>query len=181
MKYKIVEDMIVPKKDAKFIKLFIDEEFRREAVLFTCLVSVAFFAFFIIPITIFKNWSFTTNLVFFFMASIVPMVVIWLVNRSHQAYLASKRLPTFYQGNNKEVVMSAIDSDNPLVEEVFEIYFNANSSRVEYKCIEVMSAIMKKDELNKSLTKGDLKDAEDEIAIDSFISTVEAMKELNGD
>lgn len=179
MKYKIVDNMIVPKKDAKFIKLYIDEEFRREAVFFTCLVSVAFFALFIIPIITFKSWSFTTILVFFFMVSIVPMVVIWLFNRSHQAYLASKR--TFYLNDKKGVVMSAIKSDNPLVEEVFEIYFNSDSFRVENKCIEVMSAIMKKDELNKSLTKGDLKDAEDEIAIDSFLSTVEAMKELNGD
>lgn len=178
MKYKIVDDMIVPKKDAKFIKLFIDEEFKREAVFFTCLVSVAFFAFFIIPaMTIY--WSFTSLLVFFSMVSIVPMVFIWIVNRSHQAYLASKRL---LYSDNKGVVMSAIDSDNPLVEEVFEIYFNSDSFRVECKCIEVMEAIMKKDELNKSLTnKGGLKDAEDEIAIESFISTVEAMKELNGD
>lgn len=182
MKYKIVDDMIVPKKDAKFIKLFIDEAFKRETVFFTCLVSVSFFALFIIPITIFKSWSFTSLLVFFSMVSIVPMMVIWLVNRSHQAYLASKRLPTLYHNDNKAVVMSAIDSDNPLIEEVFEIYFNSDSFRVECKCIEVMSAIMIRDELNKSLTnKGDLKDVEDEIAIDSFISTVEAMKELNGD
>lgn len=180
MKYKIVDDMLVPKKDAKFIKLFIDEEFRREAIFFTCLVSVAFFALFIIPaMTIY--WSFTSLLVFFSMVSIVPMVCIWIVNRSHQAHLASKRLPTLYHNDKRGVVMSAIDSDSPLIEEVFEIYFNSDSFRVECKCIEVMGAIMIRDELNKSLTKGDLKDAEDEIAIDSFISTVEAMKELNGD
>ena len=125
--------------------------------------------------------SFTFILGFSFMVSIVPMVVIWLVNRSHQAYLASKRLPTLYHSDSKGVVMSAIDSDNPLMKEVLDIYFNNNSTRVEQKCIEVMEAIMEKDELNKSLTKGDLKDIEDEIAIDSFISTVEAMKELNGD
>ena len=179
MEYKIVENMIVPKKDAKFIKLFIDEWCRREIIFFTCLISVAPFAFFIIPMTIYG--SFTFILGFSFMVSIVPMVVIWLVNRSHQAYLASKRL----HSDNKGVVMSAIDSDNPLMKEVFEIYFNNNSSRVEHKCIEVMEAIMEKDELNKSLNKslnkGDLKDIEDEIAIDSFLSTVEAMKELNGD
>lgn len=175
MEYTVVEDMIVPKKDAKFIKLYIDEAFKRDTAFFACLISVVPFAFFIIPMTIYG--SFTSILGFLFMVSIVPMVCIWIVNRSHQAYLASKRL----HSDNKGVVMSAIDSDNPLVEEVFEIYFNANSSRVEHKCIEVMEAIMEKDELNKSLTKGDLKDVEDEIAIDSFISTVEAMKELNGD
>lgn len=183
MEYKIVEGMIVPKKDAKFIKLFIDEWCRREIIFFTCLISVAPFAFFIIPMTIYG--SFTFILGFSFMVSIVPMVVIWLVNRSHQAYLASKRLPTLYHNDSKGVVMSAIDSDNPLVKEVLDIYFNNNSTRVEHKCIEVMKAIMEKDELNKSLnkslTKGDLKDIEDEIAINSFISTVEAMKELNGD
>lgn len=179
MEYTIVENMIVPKKDAKFIKLFIDEWCRREIIFFTCLISVALFSCFIIPMTIYG--SFTFILGFSFMVSIVPMVVIWLVNRSHQAYLASKRLPTLYHSDNKWVVMSAINSDNPLMEEVFEIYFNANSSRMEHKCIEVMEAILKKDELNKSLTKGGLKDIEDEIAIDSFISTVEAMKELNGD
>lgn len=183
MEYTIVENMIVPKKDAKFIKLFIDEAFKREAVFFTCLVSVASFACFIIPMTIYG--SFTFILGFSFMVSIVPMVVIWLVNRSHQAYLASKRLPNLYHSDNKWVVMSAIDSDNPLMKEVLEIYFNTKSPRVEHKCIEVMEAIMEKDELNKSLnkslTKGDLKDVEDKIAIDSFLSTVEAMKELNGD
>lgn len=177
MEYKVIEDRLVPKKDAKFIKLFVDEAFEREAVFYVCLMSVAFFALFIIPITIY--WSFTSLLVFFSMVSIVPMVCIWIVNRSHQAYLASKRI---IHSDNKGVVMSAIDSDNPLMKEVLEIYFNANSFRVENKCIEVMSAIMKKDELNKSLTnKGGLKDAEDEIAIESFISTVEAMKELNDD
>lgn len=179
MKYTIVENMVVPKGDAKFIKLFIDEEFRREATFFACLISVVPFAFFIIPMTIY--WSFTSILVFLFLFSIVPMVCIWIVNRSHQAYFASKRLPNLYHSDNKWVVMSAINSDNPLMEEVFEIYFNNNSSRVEHKCIEVMEAILKKDELNKSPTKGGLKDIEDEIAIESFISTVEAMKELNGD
>lgn len=184
MKYTIVEDMIVPKKDAKFIKLFfIDEEFRREIIFLTCLISVAPFAFFIIPMTIYG--SFTFILVFLFLFSIVPMVCIWIVNRSYQAYLTSKRLPGLYHSDNKGVVISAIDSDNPLMKEVLEIYFNTNSFMVECKCIEVMEAIMKKDELNKSLnkslTKGDLKDIEDEIAIDSFLSTVEAMKELNGD
>lgn len=179
MEYTIVEDRIVAKRDAKFIKLFIDEEFRRETAFFACLISVAPFAFFIIPMTIYG--SFTFILGFSFMVSIVPMVLIWILNRSHQAYLASKRLPTLYHSDSKGVVMSAIDSDNPLMKEVFEIYFNSNSTRMEHKCIEVMSAIMKKDELNKSLTKGDLKDVEDEIAIDSFLSTVEAMKELNGD
>lgn len=179
MKYTIVENRLVPKKDAKFIKLFIDEAFKGEAVFFTCLVSAASFAIFIIPMTIYG--SFTFILGFSFMVSIIPMVAIWIVNRSHQAYFGSKRLPTLYHSDNKWVVMSAINSDNPLMEEVFEIYFNANSSRVEHKCIEVMKAIMEKDELNKSLTKGNLKDVEDEIAIDSFLSTVEAMKELNGD
>lgn len=179
MKYTIVEDMIVPKKDAKFIKLFIDEEFKRETAFFGCLISVVPFAFFIVPMTIYG--SFTSILGFLFMVSIIPMVCIWIVNRSHQAYFGSKRLPGLYHSDNKGVVMSAIDSDNPLMEEVFEIYFNANSFMVECKCIEVMEAIMKKDELNKSLTKGNLKDIEDEIAIDSFLSTVEAMKELNGD
>lgn len=179
MEYTVVEDMIVPKKDAKFIKLYIDEAFKRDTAFFVCLISVVPFAFFIIPMTIYG--SFTSILGFLFMVSIVPMVCIWIVNRSHQAYLASKRLPTLYHNDKRGVVMSAINSDNPLIEEVFEIYFNANSSRVEHKCIEVMEAIMKKDELNKSLTKGDLKDVEDEIAIESFISTVEAMKELNGD
>ncbi len=173
--YTIVEDRLVPKKDAKFIKLFVDEGFGRDTAFLACLISVVPFAFFIIPMTIYG--SFTSILGFLFMVSIVPMVCIWLVNRSHQAYFASKRL----HSDNKGVVMSAIDSDNPLMKEVLEIYFNANSFRVENKCIEVMSAILKKDELNKSLTKGGLKDIEDEIAIDSFISTVEAMKELNGD
>ena len=176
MEYKVIEDRLVPKKDAKFIKLFVDEAFKRDAAFFACLISLVPFAFFIIPITIY--WSFTSILVFLFMVSIIPMVCIWIVNRSHQAYLASKRI---LYSDNKGVVMSAIDSDNPLMKEVLEIYFNANSFRVENKCIEVMSAILKKDELNKSLTKGGLKDIEDEIAIDSFISTVEAMKELNGD
>ena len=182
MEYKVIEDRLVPKKDAKFIKLFVDEAFKRDAAFFACLISLVPFAFFIIPITIY--WSFTSILVFLFMVSIIPMVCIWIVNRSHQAYLASKRLPTLYHSDSKEVVMSAIDSDNPLMKEVLDIYFNNNSTRVEYKCIEVMEAIMEKDELNKSLnkslTKGDLKDVEDEIAIDSFLSTVEAMKELNG-
>lgn len=179
MEYTIVKDIIVPKKDARFIKLFIDEEFRRETIFFACFISVVPFAFFIIPMTIYG--SFTSILGFLFMLSTVPMVCIWIVNRSHQAYLASKRLPTLYHSDNKAVVMSAIDSDNPLMKEVLEIYFNNKSFRVEHKCIEVMEAIMKKDELNKSLNKGSLKDIEDEIAIESFTSTVEAMKELNGD
>lgn len=180
MKYTIVEDMIVPKKDAKFIKLFfIDEEFRREAAFFACLISVSFFAFFIVPMTIYG--SFTFILGFSFLFSIVPMVCIWIVNRSYQAYLSSKRLNTLCHSDKREVVMSAIDSDNPLVKEVLEIYFNSKTFMVEHKCIKVMKAIMEKDELNKSLTKGNLKDIEDEIAIDSFLSTVEAMKELNGD